>query len=356
MAQWKKVIVSGSYAELAAVTASVALLVGDNQLITNNPETTKLSGSFSGSFFGDGSGLKGVTAAGTISSSIQVDHDQTTNFVANEHIDHSSVSITAGSGLFGGGDITATRILSVDSGSLLPYLSSSIFGTVSGDITITDGGVATIGTDAVELGTNTTGDYVANLGSGTGVTIGSNTGEGSQPTISVDYGSIASTAVEGSTTITLNGTSNEIEITGTAAQALGGGPSYTIGLPDNVSITSDLTVGGNLNVQGDLTYINTANLFVEDKFILLNSGSADPDEAGLIVDEGSGQGHAFVFDSATARWAFTGSLASNATSVAPDAFVAAVIDENVAESSDKAEYQKAGNIKIDTAGEIWIYV
>jgi len=48
----------------------------------------------------------------------QVDHDATSNFVANEHIDHSSVSITAGDGLDGGGDITATRTLSVNTGSL----------------------------------------------------------------------------------------------------------------------------------------------------------------------------------------------------------------------------------------------
>lgn len=46
-----------------------------------------------------------------------VDHDQLLNFVANEHIDHSAVSIATAantSGLTGGGDITATRNLSVD--------------------------------------------------------------------------------------------------------------------------------------------------------------------------------------------------------------------------------------------------
>jgi hypothetical protein len=45
-----------------------------------------------------------------------VDHDALSNFVANEHVDHSSVSIAtaADSGLTGGGDITATRNLSVD--------------------------------------------------------------------------------------------------------------------------------------------------------------------------------------------------------------------------------------------------
>jgi len=45
-----------------------------------------------------------------------VDHDQLANFVANEHIDHSSVSINtnANSGLSGGGDTTASRSLVVD--------------------------------------------------------------------------------------------------------------------------------------------------------------------------------------------------------------------------------------------------
>ena len=50
---------------------------------------------------------------GTISGSIQVDHDGTTNFVANEHIDHTGVSITAGNGLTGGGDISTSRTIDV---------------------------------------------------------------------------------------------------------------------------------------------------------------------------------------------------------------------------------------------------
>ena len=51
------------------------------------------------------------------SSSAQVDHDSTTNFVANEHIDHSGVTITAGAGLTGGGTIAATRTLAVGQGT-----------------------------------------------------------------------------------------------------------------------------------------------------------------------------------------------------------------------------------------------
>ncbi len=38
-----------------------------------------------------------------------VDHDAASNFVANEHVDHTSVTLTAGSGLSGGGDISSNR-------------------------------------------------------------------------------------------------------------------------------------------------------------------------------------------------------------------------------------------------------
>ena len=42
-----------------------------------------------------------------------VNHDLLQNFVANKHIDHSTVSISSGTGLTGGGDITASRTLAI---------------------------------------------------------------------------------------------------------------------------------------------------------------------------------------------------------------------------------------------------
>jgi len=54
--------------------------------------------------------------ANTISASVLpagVDHNSLQNFVANKHIDHSTVNITAGTGLNGGGDITASRTLNI---------------------------------------------------------------------------------------------------------------------------------------------------------------------------------------------------------------------------------------------------
>jgi len=48
------------------------------------------------------------------SVSAVVDHDATTNFVADEHVDHNAVTISAGDGLTGGGDITGSRTFAVD--------------------------------------------------------------------------------------------------------------------------------------------------------------------------------------------------------------------------------------------------
>jgi hypothetical protein len=118
MATWKKIIVSGSNAHLAQITSSVltptnlviagdggalqdsnltlsgnVLNVGSNS-ITSTGANTVLTGSFSGSFVGDGSGLTGVSA--------QVEE-----------------SLNLGAGLFGGTFDGLTAVTaSVDSGSL----------------------------------------------------------------------------------------------------------------------------------------------------------------------------------------------------------------------------------------------
>ena len=71
-------------------------------------------------------------------------HDNLSGFVANEHIDHSGVTLTAGAGLSGGGTIAASRTFKVDSGSMAAFYSSSAFSVISGDVAITAGGVATV--------------------------------------------------------------------------------------------------------------------------------------------------------------------------------------------------------------------
>ena len=65
---------------------------------------------FTGDVTGDLTGTVATATQGTIN------HDSLANFVANEHIDHSSVSISSGNGLTGGGTIASTRTLTVGAG------------------------------------------------------------------------------------------------------------------------------------------------------------------------------------------------------------------------------------------------
>ena len=83
---------------------------------------------FSGSFYGNASGLTGVTTASyveftnvknkptLISSSAQIDHNATTNYSSNRHIDHSSVTFSGIGGILGGGDLTTSRTITLNVG------------------------------------------------------------------------------------------------------------------------------------------------------------------------------------------------------------------------------------------------
>ena len=76
-----------------------------------------------------------------------VNHDALLNFVANEHVDHSAVSITAGTGLSGGGDITTSRTLNIantgvtaatyGSASLVPVITVNAQGQLTSVTTAT---------------------------------------------------------------------------------------------------------------------------------------------------------------------------------------------------------------------------
>ena len=71
-----------------------------------------------------------INGDSVFSQSVQIDHDSTTNFVANEHINHTSVNITAGLGISGGGDISATRTITLDTGS--NHFGSGVINALTG--------------------------------------------------------------------------------------------------------------------------------------------------------------------------------------------------------------------------------
>ena len=74
---------------------------------------------------GAGTGIS--VAADSISvDESAVDIHNLSGYVANEHIDHSSVSISAGAGLTGGGTIAASRTINIGAGSYINVAADSI--------------------------------------------------------------------------------------------------------------------------------------------------------------------------------------------------------------------------------------
>ena len=104
-------------------------------------------------------GSTGITLTGdTLTTNDgQIVHDNLSGYVANEHIDHTGVSITAGNGLTGGGTIAATRTLNIGAGTGI---------TVNADsVQIADNGVGATQLNVAGNGSN--GQYLASDGDGT---------------------------------------------------------------------------------------------------------------------------------------------------------------------------------------------
>jgi len=104
---------------------------------------------------------------------------------------------------------------------------------------------------------------------------------------------------------------------------VGGTLSADVSTLNSLTVTNGATIGGDLTVNGTTTYINVDNLLVEDKFILLNSGSTgNPShEGGIIIQTSASAGDAFgtalFYDQEANRWmvARSSSVAANATSI-----------------------------------------
>ena len=127
----KKFVDSAGTVAVSRKSVSITDAGGDGSLSYNNstgvitytgPSATEVRAHFTG-----GKGIAITTGNVSIDSAelySQYKHDNFNDFVANEHIDHSSVSITAGWGLNGGGNITASRTLSVDSDQIKSLFSA----------------------------------------------------------------------------------------------------------------------------------------------------------------------------------------------------------------------------------------
>jgi len=148
-------------------------------------------------------------------------------------------------------------------------------------------------------------------------------------------------------TVTVNGTTTFV------------GTTVMTTLQGSGSINGDLTVGGNLTIQGDLTTLNTTNLNIEDKFILLSSGSVSAGDAGIILQQNATTGIAFGYIQATDRFALQKAIAIGANTFGtPTAFVPTV-QSAAGDPSTAPQFggtNGIGTIYVNTTNEdIWIY-
>ncbi len=112
----------------------------------------------------------------------------------------------------------------------------------------------------------------------------------------------SSTAVALGGTITFAGTSNEVEV----GESSG---TITVGLPN------DVTIAGNLTVNGTTTTIDTTNTLVKDSLLGLNNGaSSNSNDSGIIIERGStGNDALFIWDESEDKFAL-GTTTDNASS------------------------------------------
>jgi len=275
----------------------------------------------------DGTGIADFTFDGSSAVSISTDdgaivHDNLSGFVGDEHIDHSGVSISAGNGLTGGGDITTDRTLtvqatnntitvastgiSVNTGSIaasatnlvdsdaINTLSSSIASDIATNLSTLDG-LGTIGTTTNAL---TVDDATLQLNTGTTFN-GSAARTISIKDTGVDKDSlntdVAGTGIDGGAGSALSVAAAQTSITSiinASLDKIGTNASQeyiTFGTANQVNtfvnnterlsvtstgvdITGNATVSGDLTVSGTTTFIDTENLNVSSSVIRVNFG------------------------------------------------------------------------------------
>lgn len=376
MATWKKVIVSGS---------DISQLNNDAGYLTAGTALNAFStASFNGTdlLANSSNGVLNFASSSDQGLTISADAGSDTltfglNAIPNTSLANSS--ITVGTTVINLGDtpstidgltLTDTEATGSFTGSFVGKfvgttdLPDLIDGNGIVDFTYDGSSTATI---AVQADSTTGGNTVpvSVSANGVGLDVDSIDGTGLSANgsglLNVDYGSTAGTAVEGDTTITLNGTTNAIDITGTAAQALGGAPVYTVDLSNTIdgdrTFTNDIIISGDLTVQGTASFQETENLRIADRFALFASGSTTTGDGGIVIQQTTADtGELFGYDSATERWAVTSSFDASTSAFTPDAFMAVAFagagDDPTAIDS---RYQAKGNIFVANNEDIFIY-
>ena len=285
---------------------------------------------------GQGTGIT-VGADAISTNDAQIVHDNLSGFVANEHIDHSTVTITAGSGLTGGGSIAASRTINIGEGTGITVSADAIstndaeivHDNLSGfvaDEHVAHSSVSITAGSGLTGGGTIAASRTINVGEGTGITvsadaISTNDAEIVHDNLSgfvadehIAHSGVTMTAGNGLTgggTIAASRTFNVGAGTGVTVSAdavsIGQDVATTADVAFNtVTTTGNVTIGGNLQVTGTTTTVNSQSLEVTDNMIYMNAGESDGSPTQSIdvgwaanVNDGGSYTHVGMFRDAT---------------------------------------------------------
>ena len=396
MAKWKKVVVSGSSAELSSLTLDTQLAVtqggtGLNSLSGQAGKTLTVNSGADGFTFADAS-----APAGTISSSATGDAQGQIK-LNGQNVDISAMQTSdspqfAGIELGNATDTTISRVaagqIAVEGDKLLRASADYVFSSSASDVYDNNFPTGSSSKHGTLKQSATTGidfyELIFGLRYNTAASPGSIinglkywfTGSTNQTTLgTVTTGSVddilPTGTVSGSSVGTaqgqfkLNGVDVSVKDLSTTSDVQFAALTATgdTNLNGNVTLgnqtTDTVVVNGDLTVKGTASFQNTENLLVKDAFITLNSGSnTATDDGGIVVEtstDNGGQGPAFAWNGGDGRWGVASLVQSDATSYAADAFMSAVVVGSN-DTVPTGTYAKKGNIFIGSSeDEIWIY-
>jgi hypothetical protein len=363
MATWKKVIVSGSTANLAALqvdnlTSGQVVIGGGtsnlsttaingtgNIVATTNATGLVHSGSFSGSFQGNGAGLTGVTATPIFPTTAKTDLASTDQFFindgANKYVTYGNLlTDLAGTNLAveGTDSLTlATTITGITSITSTSFTGSHLGNTVGTASWATNAVTATTATNANNVAvtdtTTGTGPYYIMFADGTtgnrAVRVDSSTLTFNATTNTLTVtSSYANQALSASYAASVNNLTNAITnnadnrvLTATGGGTINGEGNLTFD-GTTLTVTGNQVLTGNLTVQGTASFQQTTNLEVADRFVLFASGSNTAGDGGIVVQQATQNvGELFAYENSVNRWGFTSSFNASSPSYTAAAFV-----------------------------------